>query len=39
MALDITTQDLIIDETAGLQDDDIDASTSPHSTNTTLHIC
>ncbi|AIC25538.1 hypothetical protein IE4771_CH00371 [Rhizobium etli bv. mimosae str. IE4771] len=36
MALDITTQDLIIDETAGLQDDDIDASTSPHSTNTTL---
>ncbi|OWO96950.1 hypothetical protein B5E41_01270 [Rhizobium esperanzae] len=36
MALDITTQDLIIDETAGLQDDDINASASPHSTNTTL---
>ncbi|PDT08566.1 hypothetical protein CO670_32285, partial [Rhizobium sp. J15] len=36
MALDITTQDLIIDETAGLTDDDINPSTAPHSTNTTL---
>ncbi|ULR43821.1 DUF5801 repeats-in-toxin domain-containing protein [Rhizobium sp. K102] len=36
MALDITTQDLIIDETAGLQDDDIDPLLAPHSTNTTL---
>lgn len=36
MALDITTQDLIIDETPGLQDDDINPSTSPHDVNTTL---
>ncbi|WP_064681414.1 DUF5801 repeats-in-toxin domain-containing protein [Rhizobium bangladeshense] len=36
MALDITTQDLVIDETANLQDDDIDPSLLPHSTNTTL---
>ena len=36
MALDITTQDLVIDETTTLQDDDIDASLAPHSTNTTL---
>nr|WP_245277653.1 hypothetical protein [Mesorhizobium sp. L48C026A00] len=36
MALDIETQDIIIDETTGLQDDDIDPSVSPHSTNATL---
>ncbi|MBY5358991.1 hypothetical protein HFO97_03110 [Rhizobium leguminosarum] len=36
MALDITTQDLIIDETAGLQDDDVNPLLAPHSTNTTL---
>ncbi|WP_095199277.1 DUF5801 repeats-in-toxin domain-containing protein [Mesorhizobium carmichaelinearum] len=36
MALDITTQDIIIDETAGLQDDDVNPSVPPHSTNTTL---
>ncbi|KKZ88192.1 hypothetical protein B5K05_04105 [Rhizobium phaseoli] len=36
MALDITTQDLVIDETSGLQDDDINPSTSPHNANTTL---
>ncbi|MBB4481089.1 DUF5801 repeats-in-toxin domain-containing protein [Rhizobium etli] len=36
MALDITTQDLVIDETANLQDDDIDPSLLPHSGNTTL---
>ena len=39
MALGIVTQDLIIDETAGLQNppkDDVDPSVPPHSTNTTL---
>ncbi|MER9196981.1 DUF5801 domain-containing protein [Mesorhizobium australicum] len=36
MALDITTLDIIIDETAGPQDDDINASVPPHSTNATL---
>ncbi|TIS46527.1 MAG: hypothetical protein E5W93_19805, partial [Mesorhizobium sp.] len=36
MALDIVTQDIIIDETTGLQDDDIDPSVAPHSTNATL---
>jgi hypothetical protein len=36
MALDITTQDIIIDETTGLQDDDVNPAVSPHSTNTTL---
>ncbi|GLQ76973.1 hypothetical protein GCM10007881_04890 [Mesorhizobium huakuii] len=36
MALDITTQDIIIDETIGLQDNDVDPSVVPHSTNTTL---
>ncbi|ANK83998.1 MULTISPECIES: DUF5801 repeats-in-toxin domain-containing protein [unclassified Rhizobium] len=36
MALDITTQDLVIDETGGLQDNDINPSTSPHDVNTTL---
>ncbi|MBB3645299.1 hypothetical protein FHX14_001469 [Rhizobium sp. BK619] len=36
MALDITTQDIIIDETTGLTDDDVNASTPPHNANTTL---
>ncbi|TCA33664.1 hypothetical protein E0H70_08070 [Rhizobium leguminosarum bv. viciae] len=36
MALDITTQDIIIDETTGLTDDDINPSAPPHDTNTTL---
>ena len=36
MALDIVTQDIIIDETTGLQDDDVNSSVAPHSTNTTL---
>ncbi|CAN7681461.1 DUF5801 domain-containing protein [Phyllobacterium sp. LjRoot231] len=36
MALDITTQDIIIDETTGLQDDDVNPSVLPHSTNATL---
>lgn len=36
MALDITTQDLVIDETPNAQDDDINPSLAPHSTNTTL---
>ncbi|MBY5714613.1 DUF5801 repeats-in-toxin domain-containing protein [Rhizobium leguminosarum] len=36
MALDITTQDIIIDETTGLTDDDINPATPPHNANTTL---
>ncbi|OWK22528.1 hypothetical protein AJ88_10955 [Mesorhizobium amorphae CCBAU 01583] len=36
MALDIVTQDIIIDETPGLTDDDVNKSVAPHSTNTTL---
>src|SRR5262245_52823546 len=47
MALDIVAQDIIIDETTGLQNlqnpppaanvgDDVDPSVAPHSTNTTL---
>ncbi|PWJ94153.1 hypothetical protein C8D77_101836 [Mesorhizobium loti] len=36
MALDITTQDIIIDETIGLQDDDINPSIAPYNTDTTL---
>src|SRR5262245_11774556 len=36
MALDILAQDIIIDETTGLQDDDVNPSILPHSTNTTL---
>jgi hypothetical protein len=36
MALDIVTQDIIIDETTGNQDDDVSSSVPPHSTNTTL---
>ncbi|MEZ2330706.1 DUF5801 repeats-in-toxin domain-containing protein [Mesorhizobium sp. RCC_202] len=36
MALDITAQDIIIDETAGLTDDDINPAVAPYNTNTTL---
>ncbi|WP_292468131.1 DUF5801 repeats-in-toxin domain-containing protein, partial [Mesorhizobium sp.] len=36
MALDITAQDIIVDETTGLQDDDVNPALAPHSTNTTL---
>ncbi|TPI81951.1 DUF5801 repeats-in-toxin domain-containing protein [Mesorhizobium sp. B2-8-9] len=36
MALDITAQDIIIDETTGPQDDDINPALPPHSTNDTL---
>ena len=36
MALDILTQDIIIDETTGLKDDDVNPAVAPHSTNTTL---
>jgi hypothetical protein len=36
MALDIVAQDIIIDETTGLTDDDVNPSVAPHSTNTTL---
>ncbi|TJV04499.1 MAG: hypothetical protein E5Y12_12470, partial [Mesorhizobium sp.] len=36
MALDITTQDIIIDETVGYQDDDINPSSAPYSTDLTL---
>ncbi|CDX17942.1 conserved hypothetical protein [Mesorhizobium sp. ORS 3324] len=36
MALDITAQDIIIDETTGLQDDDINPAVAPYNTNTTL---
>ncbi|MDX8511521.1 DUF5801 repeats-in-toxin domain-containing protein [Mesorhizobium captivum] len=36
MALDITAQDIIIDETSGLTDDDINPGLPPHDTNTTL---
>ncbi|MBZ9882697.1 DUF5801 domain-containing protein [Mesorhizobium sp. CA10] len=36
MALDITAQDIILDETTGLQDDDINPALPPHSTNDTL---
>jgi hypothetical protein len=35
MALDIVTQDIMLDEATGLQDDDADPSAAPHSTNTT----
>ncbi|RUU11600.1 hypothetical protein EOD23_09930, partial [Mesorhizobium sp. USDA-HM6] len=36
MALDITAQDIIIDETSGLTDNDINPALPPHDTNTTL---
>ncbi|CAN7385484.1 DUF5801 repeats-in-toxin domain-containing protein [Mesorhizobium sp. LjNodule214] len=36
MALDIVTQEIIIDETTGLQDDDVNPSVLPHLTDPTL---
>ena len=36
MALDITTLDITIDETTGIQNDDVNPAVLPHSTNTTL---
>jgi hypothetical protein len=36
MALDTVTRDIIIDEIMGLQDDDVNPSVPPNSTNTTL---
>ncbi|RUU46208.1 hypothetical protein EOC93_04495, partial [Mesorhizobium sp. M6A.T.Ce.TU.002.03.1.1] len=36
MALDIVAQDIIIDETTGLQDDDVNPSVAPHLTDPTL---
>ncbi|QND62888.1 hypothetical protein HB777_02465 [Mesorhizobium loti] len=36
MALDIITQDIVIDESIGLTDNDIDASIAPYNGNTTL---
>lgn len=36
MSLDILTQDIIIDETSGLTDDDVNPSDPPHSTDLTL---
>jgi hypothetical protein len=36
MALDITAQDIVVDETVNLQKDDIDPSVAPHDSNTTL---
>ncbi|MGG7578163.1 DUF5801 repeats-in-toxin domain-containing protein [Rhizobium sp. Nf11,1] len=38
MALDITTQDLIIDETAGLQDDDVNPALPPHDNATVQYL-
>ncbi|RWL49037.1 MAG: hypothetical protein EOR60_03535 [Mesorhizobium sp.] len=36
MALDIVAKDIVVDETTGLQDDDVNQAAPPHSTNTTL---
>jgi hypothetical protein len=36
MALDITAQDIIVDETTGLDNDDVDISIAPYSTDLTL---
>jgi hypothetical protein len=36
MALDITAQDLVVDETSGLQDDDVNALIAPYNANTTV---
>lgn len=36
MALDIVTQELVIDESIGLTDDDVNPTLAPHNTNTTL---
>ncbi|MBX4903138.1 DUF5801 repeats-in-toxin domain-containing protein [Rhizobium bangladeshense] len=38
MALDITTQDLIIDETANLQDDDVNPAIAPHNNATVQYL-
>src|SRR4051812_31464852 len=38
MALDIVTQDIIIDETTGLQDDDVDSSVAPHNNATVTYL-
>ncbi|MBX5272021.1 hypothetical protein HJB99_25645 [Rhizobium sp. NLR17b] len=38
MALDITTQDLIIDETTGLQDDDVNPAIAPHNNATVQYL-
>ncbi|UWU75277.1 DUF5801 domain-containing protein [Bradyrhizobium huanghuaihaiense] len=37
MALDILTQDIIVDESIGFQDSDIDPSVAPYDTNTTVN--
>ena len=38
MALDITTQDLIIDETPSLQDDDVNPAIAPHNNATVQYL-
>ncbi|MBX5140208.1 hypothetical protein HJB79_15725 [Rhizobium lentis] len=38
MALDITTQDLIIDETTNLQDDDVNPAIAPHNNATVQYL-
>ena len=38
MALDIVSQDLIIDETAGLQDDDVNPAVAPHNNTTVQYL-
>jgi len=37
MALDILAQDIIIDETTRLQDDDVNPSAPPHDNATVVH--
>ena len=36
MALDITTLDIVVDETTGLTDNDVDPTLAPHASDTTL---
>src|SRR5262245_32860146 len=38
MALDIVAQDIIIDETTGPQDDDVDSSVPPHNNATVQYL-
>src|SRR5436190_3469007 len=38
MALDIVTQDIIIDETAGLQDNDVNPTLPPHNNSTVQYL-
>ena len=38
MAIDIVTQDIIIDETAGLQDDDVNPNVAPHDNTTVQYL-